>query len=113
MTVRVPLDHYTGKATDKHFSWSSNTLAAWCEGRLIGKDPDAGKNQGKDERGATKDEMVGWHHQLNRHEFEQSLEDKDRVCCSQSTGFQSVGHDWAAEQQQQAPQLTILLGPAF
>ena len=30
--------------------------------RLIGKDPDAGKDQGQEEKRATKDQMVGWHH---------------------------------------------------
>ena len=38
--------------------------------RLIGKDPDSGK--GQEEKGATEDEMVGWHHWLNGHEFEQA-----------------------------------------
>ena len=37
---------------------------------LIGKDPNAGKDQRQEEKGATEDEMVGWHHQLNGHEFE-------------------------------------------
>ena len=36
---------------------------------LIGKDPDAGKDWGQEEKGMTEDEMVGWHHQLNGHEF--------------------------------------------
>ena len=40
---------------------------------LIGKDPDAGKDRGQEEKGVTEDEMVGWHHQLNWHEFEQIL----------------------------------------
>ena len=40
--------------------------------QLIGKDPDAGKDRGQKEKGTTKDEMVGWHHQLNGHEFEQT-----------------------------------------
>ena len=37
---------------------------------LIGKDSDAGKHWGKEEKGTTEDEMVGWHHQLDGHEFE-------------------------------------------
>ena len=37
---------------------------------LIGKDPDAGKNWGWEEKGTTEDEMAGWHHKLNGHEFE-------------------------------------------
>jgi len=40
---------------------------------LIGKDPDAGKNWGQEEKGTIGDEMVGWHHWLNGHEFEQAL----------------------------------------
>ena len=41
------------------------------KGQLIGKDPDAGKDR-KQKKGAAEDEMVGWHHQLNGHEFEQT-----------------------------------------
>ena len=37
---------------------------------LIGKDPDAGKDWGREEKGMTEDEMVGWYHWLNGHEFE-------------------------------------------
>ena len=50
---------------------------------LTGKDPDAGKDCGQEEKGATEDEMVGWHHQVNGHEFEQTLGDGEgQVCCS-------------------------------
>ena len=37
---------------------------------LIGKDTDAGKDWRQGEKGMTEDEMVGWHHRLNGHEFE-------------------------------------------
>ena len=37
---------------------------------LIWKDPDAGKDWSQKEKGTTDDEMVGWHHQLNGHEFD-------------------------------------------
>ena len=37
---------------------------------LTGKDPDAGKEWRQEEKGMTEDEMVGWHHQLNGHDFE-------------------------------------------
>ena len=40
---------------------------------LIGKDPDAGKDWRSEEKGMTGDEMVGWHHWLDGHEFEQAL----------------------------------------
>ena len=42
------------------------------KGRLTEKDPDAGKDWGQAEKGMTEDEMVGWYHQLNGHEFEQT-----------------------------------------
>ena len=37
---------------------------------LTGKAPDAGKDWGEEEKGTTEDEMAGWHHRLNGHEFE-------------------------------------------
>ena len=37
---------------------------------LIGKDPDAGRGWGQEEKGMTVDEMVEWHHQFNVHDFE-------------------------------------------
>jgi len=53
---------------------------------LIGKDPDAGKDWGQEEKGAIEDEMVGWHHWRDRHEFEQTPEDREEqqnlVWCS-------------------------------
>ena len=44
---------------------------------LIGKDPDAGKDWGQEEKVVTDDEMVGYYHWLNRHEFEQLLWDSE------------------------------------
>ena len=68
---------------------------------FIRKDPDAGKDW-RPEKGTTKDEMVGWHHWLNEHEFEQA----SRKWCRtgkpgmlQSMGLQRVRHNWATEQQ--------------
>ena len=40
---------------------------------LIWKDPDAGKDWSQEEKGMAEDEMVGWHHWLNGHEFEEAL----------------------------------------
>ena len=52
----------------------------------IRKDPDSGKDWRHEEKGTTEDEMVGWHHWLNGHEFEQAPEVGDGqgslVCCS-------------------------------
>ena len=41
---------------------------------LIGKDSDAGRDKGQDEKGTTDDEMAGWHHRLYGREFEGTLE---------------------------------------
>ena len=38
--------------------------------RLIGQDSDAGRDWGQEEKGTTEDEIAGWHHLLNGHEFE-------------------------------------------
>ena len=43
------------------------------ENWLTGKDSDAGKDWGQEEKGTTEDQMVGWYHQLDGHEFEQAL----------------------------------------
>ena len=42
----------------------------YAKSGLIGKDPDAGRVRGQEEKGTTEDEMAGWHHQLDGHEFE-------------------------------------------
>ena len=53
---------------------------------LIWKDPDAGKDWRQEEKGTTEDEMVGWHHQVEGHEFEQAPGVGDGqgglACCS-------------------------------
>ena len=53
---------------------------------LTGKDPDAGKDWRQEEKGMTEDEMVGWHHWLDGHEFEQAPGVGDGqgslACCS-------------------------------
>jgi len=52
---------------------------------LIGKDSDAGRDWGREEKGPTEDEMAGWHHRLDGHEFEWTPGDGDGqgglVCC--------------------------------
>ena len=52
--------------------WPSNEKS-----QLIEKDPELGKIQGRRRRCSTEDEMVGWHHQLNKHESEQTLRDSE------------------------------------
>ena len=45
--------------------------------QFIGKDPDTGKDGRQEEKGTTEDEMIGWHHLLNGHQFEQTLWDSE------------------------------------
>ena len=54
----------------------AEALILWPPGTknwFLGKDPDAGKDWRQEEKGATEDEMVGWHHWLDGREFEQAL----------------------------------------
>ena len=44
----------------------------WRQTATSGKDRDAGKDRRQEEKGTTEDEMAGWHHQLDGHEFEQA-----------------------------------------
>ena len=63
-----------------------NTAFYHLEEASIGKDPEAGKDWGQEEKGSTEGEMVGWHHWLNEHESEQTGGDSEGqwrlVCCS-------------------------------
>ena len=66
---------------------------------LIGKDPDAGKDW-KKEKGTRKDEIIGWHHRLNGHEFGYTPgvgDGQGGVAARSPMGLQRVGHDWATE----------------
>ena len=58
----------------------------FAKSSIFGKGPDAGKDWGQEEKGATENEMVGWHHRLNGLEFEQTQGDSEGqrspVCCS-------------------------------
>ena len=69
---------------------------------LTGRDPDAGKNWGQEEKGATEDEMVGWHLWLSGMSLSK-LRERWRTRkpgVLQLMGLQRVRHDWATEQQQ-------------
>ena len=70
-------------------------------GNSLEKDPDAGRDWRQEEKGTTEDKMVGWHHWLNEHKFEQALGDgkgqEGLVCCS-LTGFCSCKESDTTEQ---------------
>ena len=62
--------------------------------RLVGKDPDAGKDWRQEEKRVTEDEVIGWYHRLHGHDFEQTLGDTEGqgslACCS-PCGCQDLG----------------------
>ena len=67
---------------------------------LIGKDPDAGKDWGQEEKGTTEDEMAGWHHRLDEHEVwvnSGSWWWTGRPGVLRFMGSQRVRHNWATE----------------
>ena len=64
---------------------------------LTGKDPDAGKNWGQEEKGMTEDEMVGWHHRIDGHGFGWTPgvgDGQGGLACCNSWSCR-VRHDWA------------------
>ena len=64
--------------------------------RLIGKDSDAGRDWGQEEKGTTEDEMAGWHHRLDERESEQTPgvgDGQGGLECCDSWGRKRVGHD--------------------
>ena len=66
---------------------------------LTGKDPNAGKDWRQEEKGTTEDEMVGCHHWLNGHEFEQAPgigDGQGSLACCSPWGC-GVRHDWVTE----------------
>ena len=66
---------------------------------LTGKDPDAGRDWGQEEKGTTEDEIPGWHHRLDGHEFGLTPgvgDGQGGLACCDSWG-RRVGHDWATE----------------
>ena len=66
---------------------------------LIGKDSDAGRDWGQEEKGTTEDEMAGWHHWLDGCELSELRElvmDKE-AWHAVIHGGRRVGHDWATE----------------
>ena len=98
-TLESPLDCKEIKPVNPKGNWpwifigrtdaEAEALILWppdAKNWLIGKDPDTGKDWRQEEKGMTEDEMVGWHHLLNGHGFEQAPGVDDGqgslVCCS-------------------------------
>ena len=63
-----------------------------CEELTHGKDPDAGRDWGQEEKGMTEDEMSGWHHQLNGLESERTPGVGDEQGGLACMGLHRVGH---------------------
>ena len=77
--------------------------------RTIRKVPDAGKGRRQEEKGTTENKMVGWHHQLNGHELEQTPGDGEGKrrppCCN--PWIRRVRHawEWTPAMQRQSPEV--------
>ena len=86
LTLKLKLQYFD------HLMWRANTLEKTGH---IGKDPEAGKDQGRDIKRMTEHEIVGWHHQPNGLESEQTGRQLRTGTPSmlQSTGSQSVRQD--------------------
>ena len=69
-----------------------------AKGWLIGKDPDAGRDRRQEEKGTTEDEMAGWHHWLDAHEFGWTPGVGDGqgglACCSSWVHKESDTNEW-------------------
>ena len=81
---------------------------------LTGKDPDAEKDWRQKEKGTTEDEMVGWHHWLDGHEFEQAPgvgDGQGSLCCS--PWGRRVRHDWVTELNWTEPYKQQLVTPRY
>ena len=85
------------------FTGKIDAIICWppdAKSRLSRKNPDAGKDWGQEKKGVKKDEMTGWHHRHNGHEFEQTLgnsEGQGSLGCCSPWGCR-VGDDLATEQ---------------
>ena len=91
-----PWDFFRGNdaETETPVLWPSHEKS-W----LIGKDSDAGRGWGQEEKGTTEDVMAGWHHWLDGCESERTLgvgDGQGGLACCDSWGHR-VGHDWATE----------------
>ena len=88
----------------------------YVKSRLIGKDPDAGKDWRQEENGATEDELAGWHHWLNGCKLEQTPGDNtgQGSLAHRSPRGLRARHNWETEQrQQQQSSKRILLSSTF
>ena len=64
------------------------------KGWLVGKDPDAGKDWGQEEKGTTEDEVAGWHHGLDGRESERTLGDVIKVREARCAAVHRVAKSW-------------------
>ena len=73
---------FTGKTDAEALILRPPDVKNW----VVGKDPDAGKDWGQEEKVVTEDELVGWHHRPDGHVFEQTPGDSEGqgslMCCS-------------------------------
>ena len=98
-TLEIQLVHSEGDQSWVFFGRNDakvETPVLWpphAKSWLIGKDPDAGRDWGQEEKGTTEDEMAGWHHGLEGHEFEWTLgagDGQGGLACCDSWGHKEL-----------------------
>ena len=99
--VRWNICHFSFRLLIGRIDAEAETPILWppdLKNWLIGKDPDLGTDWKQEEKGMTEDEMVGWHHQLDGHEFEQAPWVGDGqgglACCSPRSHKESDTTEW-------------------
>ena len=105
LPLSLPLCTHTVQGLQIYEYWAAR-VPSDAKSQLTGKDPDVWKDWGQEEKGATENEVVGWHHQFNGHEFEQPPEDSER---QGSLAYCSSQGSKETEQQQLCTNSSFLL----
>ena len=91
----------------------AETLILWSPDEknwLTGKDPDAGRDSGQEEKGTTEDEMAGWHHRLDGHKFEWTPgvgDGQGGLACCNSWGHRS--RTWLSNWTEQVCKFILII----
>jgi len=122
--LRVPWTaRRSNKSILKEISWvffgrndaKAETPILWpphAKSWLIGKDSDAGRDRGQEEKGTTEDEMAGWHHRLNRRESEWTLgvgDGQRGLACCNSWGCKELDMTEQLNWTEQTVKLFVLV----
>ena len=98
LTTSSRIKEIIGNHRENKFTWKIMKNYVWLACRLFGKDPDAGRDWGQEEKGRTEDDMAGWHHGLDGRESEWTTGVGDGqwglVCCDSWGHKKSDTSEW-------------------